>query len=151
MIDADGGAMTDNSEVGMSTHTSDRMSAHLQRVEVITRAERRRSWSLEQKQAIVAESLVPNTSVAAVARKHSIGTGLLYKWRGELSVNVAGQAIHFAPVDVVGAPSLVAGPVSGPSGKSPGLIEIMLPGVCVRVDAAVDERALHRVLDVLRR
>jgi len=79
-----------------STHTSDDMSARTQRIEVITRGERRRRWSPEQKQAIVLESLSSNIPLTAVARKHGIGprsgpmqrqavsalgTGLLYSWR----------------------------------------------------------------------
>src|SRR5205807_4335756 len=63
-----------------STHTSTRMSAHKQRIEVITRGERRRRWSAGEKQAIVAESLASNVSVAGIARKHGIGTGQLYGW-----------------------------------------------------------------------
>ena len=65
-------------ESDTSTHTSGRKSARRQRIEVITtRGERRRRWSLEEKQAIVAESLAPNASLTAVARRHEIGTGLL--------------------------------------------------------------------------
>jgi transposase len=61
-----------------SIHLSGRMSAHLQRIEVITRGERRRRWSASEKQAIVTESLEPNASIAGIARKHGIGTGQLY-------------------------------------------------------------------------
>jgi transposase len=68
-------------EADTSTRTSDRRSARPQRIEVITRGERRRRWSLEEKQVIVAESLAPNASLTAVARRHEIGTGLLYAWR----------------------------------------------------------------------
>ena len=71
-------------EADTSTHTSDRKSARPQRIEVITRGERRRRWSLEEKQAIVAESLAPNASLMAVARRREIGTGLLYVWRHQL-------------------------------------------------------------------
>jgi transposase len=40
-----------------SAHTTDRMSARNQRIELITRGERRRRWSVEQKRDIAAESL----------------------------------------------------------------------------------------------
>ena len=56
------------------------MTARTQRIEVITRGERRRRWSPEERQAIVAES-VSAPSITAVARKHGIGTGLLDTWR----------------------------------------------------------------------
>ncbi len=67
-----------------SAHTTDRKSAHNVRVEVITRGERRRSWTLEQKREIVAESLGPELTPSEVARKYAIGTGQLYTWRREL-------------------------------------------------------------------
>ena len=43
------------------------------RVEVLARAERRRSWTLEQKREIVSESLGPNLTLTDVARKHGAG------------------------------------------------------------------------------
>ena len=131
-----------------STHTSDRMSALPRRIEVITRGERRRRWSLTEKQAIVAESLTPHASMMAIARKHGIGTGQLYGWRHQLLGNRAGGgAASFARVELTNEPRRLAGPVARPS----GLIEIVLPeGPTVRVDAQVDEPALRRVLAALR-
>jgi transposase len=124
----------------------------MQRVEVITRGERRRRWSPEEKQAIVAESLAPGASATAVARKYGIGTGLLCKWRHAVSGHGAAEAVHLAAVDVAGGVPRVEGRVAVLSSRPSGLIEIMLPGaVCVRVDATVDERTLHRVLCALRR
>jgi len=54
------------------------MSAQIQRIEVITRTEKRRRWSAEEKQAIVAESIAGAASITAVARRHGIGTGQLH-------------------------------------------------------------------------
>ena len=130
-----------------STHKSAHMSARTQRIEVITRGERRRRWSGEDKQAIVAESLEPRVSIAAVARKHGIGTGLLYNWRHQFAVKRPGQATGFARVELLPEPRRLAGPAV----PSRGLIEIVLPeGPIIRVDAQVDEPALRRVLAVLR-
>lgn len=129
-----------------STHTSDGMSARPQRIEVITRGERRRRWSLEEKQAIVAESLMPHASMMAIARKHGIGTGQLYGWRHQLLGKRAGDAVGFARVELLSEPRRLAGPVAQPS----GLIEIVLPGgATVRVDTHVNEQALRRVLAAL--
>ena len=61
-----------------SAHTTDRMSARSQRIEVITRGERRRRWSVEQKREIAAESLEPGISPITVARRYGISSGLLY-------------------------------------------------------------------------
>lgn len=131
--------------------------------EVLTR-ERRRTWTLEQKRAIVAESLSPELTPTEVARKYAISSGLLYSWRqqvlgGQVSV-VTGSAPSFARVELATTLQSPDGsePVSPTVGASlppslsrpDGLIEIVLPnGVLVRVDAAVDGRALRRILSAL--
>jgi transposase len=131
-------------------------------VEILAR-ERRRTWTPEQKRAIVAESLGSEVTPTEVARKYAISSGLLYTWRqqvlgGQISV-VTGSTPSFARVELPPAlqPPESSEPVS-PTVPSPppqssrpdGLIEIVLPsGVLVRVDAAVDSRALRRVLGIL--
>jgi transposase len=40
----------------------------------------RRSWSLYQRQRIVAEALAPHASVAEVARRHGLNANLIFKW-----------------------------------------------------------------------
>nr|WP_294502920.1 transposase [uncultured Rhodopila sp.] len=64
--------------------TIGRKGARTPQVEVITRGERRRAWTLEQKQEIVAESLGSTLTPTEVARKHGISSGLLYGWRQKL-------------------------------------------------------------------
>ena len=53
------------------------------RVEVLAR-ERRRSWTPEQKRAIVAESLASDLTPTEVSRKYAISNGLLYSWRQQV-------------------------------------------------------------------
>src|ERR1700750_925344 len=53
------------------------------RVEVLAR-ERRRTWTPEQKRAIVAESLGWELTPTEVARKYAISSGLLYSWRQQV-------------------------------------------------------------------
>ena len=65
-------------EVAEDALTTSRKGVRMPRVEVITRGERRRVWSLEQKREIVAESLGPDLTPTEVARKHGISSGLLY-------------------------------------------------------------------------
>jgi transposase len=96
-------------------------------------------------------------SIADVARRHGIGTGLLYTWRREmLATAVAG----FVPVQV-------ASELEGPSPEDArraamrrapvprmkaqaGRIEVEFPnGVRVRVNGDVDEAALRGVLAAL--
>ena len=140
---------------------SDHRSTRRQRIEVITRGERRRSWTAEQKREIAAESLEPGASPVAVARKHGISTGQLYTWRQQLLRNAVGAAgdtkPSFVRVDVVaGPPRLEAAtsvaPPAPPTAPPDGRIEITLSrGVSVRVDAKVDGAALRRVLAALER
>jgi len=64
----------------------------MSRVEVISGLERRRGWSLEEKQAIVSASLEAGACVSAVARRFDIHANQIYRWRRALSVRDAGFA-----------------------------------------------------------
>jgi transposase len=141
------------------------MIARSQRIEVITRGERRRRWSVEQKREIAAESLERGISPITVARRYGISSGLLYTWRRHLLEGSLGTSAHpvarFARVDVLAmstdpgpAPPSPPQPTPTPNSmnRPDGMIEIALPGgVSVRVDAQVDSGALRRVLAVLAR
>ena len=131
------------------------------RAEILAR-ERRRFWTLEQKRAIVAESLSSELTPTEVARKYAISSGLLYSWRQQVVGSpvsvVTGTTPNFARVELSSElrgpdghePAASSVPAPLPSSRSDGLIEIVLPsGVLVRVDAAVDGRALRRVLGAL--
>jgi transposase len=136
---------------GESARTSGRTSARNSRVEVLSHPERRRSWTVEQKREIVAESLGSALTPAEVARKHGISTGQIYTWRNQLLSFRPTAAIEpppqFASVEL--APPLASDTIALPP-RAQGLIEIALPGdVLVRVDAHVDGRALRRVLGAL--
>jgi|SRR5438270_1061494 len=144
-----------------SAHTSGRKSARKPRIEVLVRADRRRSWTTEQKREIVAESLGSGLTSADVARKHGISTGQLYTWRRQMVSRQSAISTHrgprFTSVELsmpteVSAPTSVPPVRNGPPTptRPDGLIEIVLPGgVSVRVDAQVDGRALRRVLVAL--
>jgi transposase len=127
-----------------------RRSTPRTRIEVITRGEPRRSWTIEQKREIVSESLMSGATAADVARKYAISSGQLYTWRhqvlGETTATMVRTVPTFAQVEVA-APA--ASPAEQPS-RASGLIEIVLPGgVTLRVDDRVDARALRRVLGAL--
>lgn len=150
-----------------SAHTTGRRSGRSKHIEIITRGERRRSWTVEQKREIVAESFGSELTPTEVARKHAISSGQLYTWRRELvtghGTQVTRAAPRFAQVELEAGPSLSNGsdvpPVdvravdahAAPS-RVDGLIEIVLPGgVMLRMDAHVDGRALRRILGALER
>lgn len=145
------------------TFTTNRRSVCEAPIEVITRGERRRIWTPEQKRDIVMESLGRGGSPIAVARRHGIGSGLLYTWRRQM---VEGQLKALLPmppsfVPVAALPdgtAATAPPVpraassAAMSGPVPASIEIVLPdGLTIRVGPAVDEAALRRVLAALGR
>ncbi len=111
-------------------------------VTVLSGPERRRRWASSEKASIVEESLRPGAAVTAVARRHDVHPNLLHHWRRQAKRALDGrQGLKFLPVAVT--------PATRP--KAEGSIEIELAGsVRVRVDAAVDEAALGRVLRVLR-
>jgi transposase len=151
----------------MDSPATDRMATRGPRISMTTRAERRRIWSMEQKREIVVESLVGGMSVSAVARKHDIYPGLLFTWRrqmltGDLSVVTPSQP-QFARVDVVATHHFDerdravdrADPIGSHAAvctsneRKSGLMDIVLAGVTVQVDASVDQAALQRVLAAL--
>jgi transposase len=145
--------------------TTGRKSARSPRVELITRGERRRIWTPEQKREIVMESLGPALTPTEVARKYAINTGLLYTWRRQV---LGGQMTHlvcsppsFAQVEMTPPPAQPQAREAGPETpiappdpvvpvRPEGLIEIVLSdGVTLRVDAGVNAHALRRVLDAV--
>jgi len=70
----------------------------MSRIEVLSGPERRRRWSAEQKQSIVAEAFAPGASVSEVARRMDLVPGQIYRWRRELGATVAGfSAVMIAP------------------------------------------------------
>jgi transposase len=145
--------------------TIDRKGARSPRIEVITRGERRRVWTLEQKREIVAESLGSTRTPTEVARKYGISSGLLYGWRQKLLGSQMTLLQHsppnFAQVELAPTQSDKADPepltpplppIPDPASRPVGLIEIVLAsGVTLRVDATVDAAALGRVLGALDR
>lgn len=87
-----------------------------ERVEIVTRGERRRSFSAEEKVRLVAETFQPGETVTAVSRRHGICTSLLHRWRrtarGEVPSRRAARA-QLLPVRVV-APDATPAPSTSP-------------------------------------
>src|SRR5258708_32996377 len=62
------------------------------RIEVFTGAGRRRSWSSEEKAAIVAASYGEGETVCAVARRHGLTPQQLFTWGRLARVEAASEA-----------------------------------------------------------
>lgn len=123
----------------------------------------RRQHEREFKEDLIAQSLAPGVSVAAIAMKGGVNANLLFKWRRQhvhKSVQAAPQATTLLPVCVIpdDAPTLPARPVApvapAASAGSPlaraGVIEIEIAGAQLRLRGPVDEATLSRVLRALR-
>jgi transposase len=130
----------------------------MSRAEVITSVERRRRWSREEKERLVAASFEPGASVSEVARAAGLHVSQLFKWRKELCKRGEASVAPLIPVEI--GPSARPGEADEPSStmvparrrRNQGVIEIELDGGHrVRVDCDVDGDALRRVLDALVR
>ncbi len=136
----------------------------MDRVEVITRVERRRKWTDAEKAAVLAETDAPGTNVAAVARKHGIARSVVYNWRSArraqaIAAIPGAGPVEFIPIGVIGGDQAAISPETAPvtaNGPAPsadpgGVIEVELAnGARLRVDGQVNERALCRVLRALK-
>jgi len=107
---------------------------------------RHRSWPEELKREIVAASLEPGLSVSMVARRYDVNANQVFAWRKHYRAEAgAPTALRLVPVTVTPDRPIDPAPASA-------RIEIELPNGCrIRVDAAIDSKALRRILDVLER
>jgi transposase len=107
---------------------------------------RRRRWSADDKQRIVAETFEPGASVSVVARRHDLNANMLFTWRRE--------AKRATPPMIEAPVAFVAAEIAGEprSAAAAGRMEVALPGgERVIVGADVDAAALARVIKVLLR
>lgn len=128
------------------------MSEPVRRIEVFTGAGRRRSWSAEEKAAIVAESAEPGATVCAVARRHGLTPQQLFTWRRALRVEAEAA---FVPVVVAPEPEPAPKPAptrrrSRGSSRFGGLIELEIDGVVVRVGRGSDAKTVAAVIRALK-
>lgn len=109
------------------------MSEPVRRLEIFTGAGRRRTWSAEQKAAILAES--DEGSVSAVARRHGLTPPQLFAWRRQARGRsmMAKDRLSFASVVV-----------------SSAAIEIEYVGATIRVPAGSDASTVRAVLQAVK-
>ena len=116
----------------------------MDRMEIITGAERRRSWREEQKRAIVDAAFAPGAIVADVARR-AVCAGQIYRWRQEL--RHAGSGFS----QVVIAAMAEGGNGCGALNPAPA-IEVEFAGAArVRIAASTPPELAAAVVRALRR
>jgi transposase len=109
-------------------------------VEVLAGPERRRRWSIEQKQSIVTAAFEPGAVVREVARQCDVTASLIYRWRRDLRAAANG----FARVVVAPAGEGITAPPSLPA------IEIeFLGNARVRIPASVSPALAAAVVAAL--
>lgn len=113
------------------------------------------------KRELVARSLVPGASVAAVALEAGINSNLLFAWRRmHLSAQErpptstpppSGPSPMLLPVTLEAAPPAPCpSPTLAAPGQAAGTIEIDVGGARVRLRGAVDEASVRHVLQTLK-
>ena len=85
---------------------------------------KRRSYSKAFKRRVVAETLEPGASVAAVARRHGLNANMVFLWRGDPRFGPGRDATAFLPVEV--APAGVSVPAEPVCSANNSRIEIAL-------------------------
>jgi transposase len=130
-----------------------------ERVEVVTSAERRRRWSVQEKLRLVAESYRAVGGIGEVAAGADLHPSLLQRWRrqareGTLVADRLGAG-GFVPIAISDTASAAAAPMPAAMASVPairGLVEIELPNGCrVRVEQDIPAVALRRIIGVLAR
>jgi transposase len=127
------------------------------RVEVFTGAGRRRTWSREEKAAIVAESFGGADTVSAVARRHGLTAPQLFAWRREADRRLTGgdeEALRFVPAVLEPSPEPARGnrqpKYPSRSRDTAGIVEIELDGVTVRVGRGAEGKTIAAVIRALK-
>lgn len=125
-------------------------------IEVITSVERRRRWSLKDKERLVAACLEPGAVLSEVARAAGIHVSQLFRWRKELCQIEEPRpetASTLVPVIVSEAaptaqPAASEAPAPSQRRRKRSDVTIELGrGRRVRVDSDIDTEALGRILD----
>lgn len=125
-------------------------------VEVITSVERRRRWSREDKERLVAACFEADAVVSEIARAAGIHVSQLFRWRKELcriEESKTETATTLVPV-IVSETAPAVSPLqqeppttSHPRRKRSDVTIELGRGRRVRVDSDIDTDALGRILD----
>jgi transposase len=131
------------------------MSEPIRRLELFTGAGRRRTWSDEDKAAIVAESDGPGTSISAVARRHGLSASQLFTWRrlARRAERHDDRTVRFVPAVLSVDPQEPASAQTGPGlHEQRGChgIEVEIAGATVRIAQGARAAQIAAVIRALK-
>jgi transposase len=134
----------------MSISDHKHMPEPVRRIEVFTGAGRRRSWSAEEKAAIIAESDVEGETVCSVARRHGLTPQQLFTWRRQARGVRTAEPPAFVPaVAAVSAPAVAKRPRRRRASAAAS-IELEIDGVVVRVGPGAQASTVAAVIRALK-
>ena len=117
----------------------------------VRRVVTRRHRTIDERRAVVAETLEPGVSAAEVSRRHGGNANLIFNWRPLQQQGVRGARVPRAtdrgliPVTVVSECGSV-GPASA------GMLRVDFPGgIQLHINGSAEAALLERVVELLRR
>ena len=124
-------------------------------IEAITSVERRRRWSREEKEGLVAACFEPDAVISEIARAAGIHVSQLFRWRKELCriEEPRSDTATLVPVIVSEVTSTASSvqqepPTTSPPRRKRSDVTIELGrGRRIRVDSDIDTDALGRILE----
>jgi transposase len=141
-------------------HTSEPELTPTRRIEIFTGAGRRRTWSVDQKAEIVAESFAEGASVCEVARRHYLTPQQLFTWRRVARKESEARKEATAPPLFVPAIIEAPAPTPPPPKRKPRAvrseidsaptIELEVDGVMVRVGRDAQVKTITAVIRALK-
>jgi transposase len=123
---------------------------------VLSGPERRRRWTLAEKERIVGESLAPEANVSEVARRHDIHPNLLHVWRrqartGSLAPGGRGDDARAGRVDFAAVTVAAEGRACVAPSTS-GVIEIEFAASArLRITGTVDAASISAAIAAVAR
>lgn len=132
---------------------------HIMDKQVVRARRRRREHGAEFKRDLVARSLEPGVSVAAIAMDSGINANLLFGWRRRHLESLAqaeaaparSPTALLLPVSIESGPREIdRAPPVPPARSGSGTIEIEIGSARVRLRGPVDDASLRSVLTALR-
>ena len=134
----------------MSISDHKHMPEPVRRIEVFTGVGRRRSWSAEEKAAIIAASYVEGETVCSVARRHGLTPQQLFTWRRVARGTRMAETPAFVPAVAEAPAPAVTKRLRLRRSSATASIELEIDGVVVRVGPGAQASTVAAVIRALK-